>query len=300
MTYDMRQISSIILALFASVIVNHYFAWTQEGWLIISAIMMSLITRGNTLNRDFIYFVFLSLIAILVPPHQLMQIRYRIVDVSLGASIALVLNQWIFPVDLYREFRLGLLPILHALNAYLETIPLVLAHPHQAALLKEKKIDIQKTLIEKKGHYPEWVYAIGFNPGLRAGYRYFLIQIEKACEICFALHFLISDCSRKNMTIPFLDEMNHVLVKNSMLCLTLINHFNENPYPKFSTDSDFKQDILMLEEALQHAVPYSVEWLDLAPSTLPLVAIVRDLKDLREILLQLILSTHHEQPSKSN
>ena len=59
---------------------------------------------------------------------------------------------------------------------------------------------------------------------------------------------------------------------------------------------DYTSDIVELEKRLNNIVPANMELLDISADNLYLTAIVRDIKDLRGILLQLINSL----PSKTS
>ncbi len=139
-----------------------------------------------------------------------------------------------------------------------------------------------------QGTYPEWVYEVGFNPGLRSGYRFFLINLERIIEVFFSMDYLLS----QHINIVLLENMSDHLAlamqKNQELLGILIEYF-ENKKIK-NTQSDFTSDVAELEKALHRIVPDNLELLDTSPNYILLTALVRDFRDLRGLLLQLVMS----------
>lgn len=225
------------------------------------------------------------LIAVFLPVNAATFLQDRLVDSLLGALIAVVCAQIVFPVRTDVEFSQGVIPILQALATYTQTLAANVTSVHQAQL-NQQKSQVEIILQAQQETYPEWVYEVGFNPGLRAGFRYFLVHIERIMEILFSLHYLILQPFDRTTTQALLMQLATTMEKNQELLVILLEYFQYKKITPFTTD--FTSDIAQLERALQAIVPDNLEFMDISEHSLTLAALVRDSKDLRELLLQLV------------
>ncbi len=330
--YATRHAISIAIAIFLTVLLNHYFSMSHTAWMVITAWLVSQTSRGTPLKQISLFFlviiIMLSLLSwlntqlsvqslivmlaaiylltasllwikqpqsrfafyqtlfffvvfaiILLLSQQQEFLHDKVMDIFIGALIALFCNRLFSPLQFDREFSQGLLPLLQAMMDYCKAWSL--SHDHH--FLDEK---IAAALQAEDNHYPEWVYEVGFNPGLRSGSRFFLINIERVSEIFFSLQGLYSQKEVAKKSRPLAAAMTTCMESNGYLLKNLHDYF----FDKKVDDSgvNFTSDIVALEQALQNVVPNDLELLDVAPDYVALTAMVRDMKDLRRILLQLV------------
>ena len=256
-----------------------------------------------------IFFPIVLLLAIFSFEQTPQLIRHYVIDAVIGAAIGIVIGQCVFPIKLDKEFSEGLLPILRALFAYSQALTDGFQGKMSINQIADKKSQIesalqpfetaQKTRLLRangftrllrvyQGAYPEWVYEVGFNPGLRSGYRFFLINLERIIETFFSMDYLLSQHINIVLLENMSDPLTHAMQKNQELLGILIEYF-ENKKLK-DTQSDFTSDVAELEKVLHSIVPDNLELLDISPNYIFLTALVRDFRDLRGLLLQLVMS----------
>lgn len=316
-----------------TLIVNKY-SMTQEGWVLLSAFLVSQTTRGTALRQGLIYFLlivttliiasfltlflasawlfasvilawliaqtivlfnrplkFNALYPILVlliiyflasadRVYDPSDIYYRMLDVIIGSVLGLVFSQLPFSVQLEREFKQGILPILKSLAHCASQF--VTACQNKTVF---KDCPIEKVLL-KQENFPEWIYERGFNPALRSGFRFFLVHLERAMDIFSSLNYLLKQAIEEEYAKALAAPLKEAMQKNHELIEILIQYFKADTLANI--EADFTSDITALEDVLQEFVPSNLELLDISPSYLPLIGIVRDIKDLRKELLQLV------------
>jgi hypothetical protein len=240
-----------------------------------------------------IMFPILFMTATLSTNHVLETTQAKIFDIVIGSAIGFLCINLLSPMRAAKGFKEEVLPVLHLLHDYLEELALFLqrtrATPTQ---LFEKKMLIETTLTNQQGPYPEWVYEVGFNFGLRAGFRFFLIQLERIIEVAFSMEYFVF--SRID---PFLlENLLPLLVtamRNNQNMITLMIHYFSN-YPFQNSEHHFTEDIVALENALGQMLPHTLELIDISKSNLLIVGLVRNIRDMRELLLQLIMALPRE------
>lgn len=195
-------------------------------------------------------------------------LRDRISDGCIGGLIGLASSLLIFPFNPNIAFRQGIIPVLKKIHEYSRDLATI------------KKINLENALIFSP--YPEWVYETGFNPGLRAGFRFFLVHLEQTIDLYFALR----NHDITNQQLP--DEFARVFDNNSQLIAMLIDYFAMNQVVR--TDLDFTSDLIAMENVAKDLMPSNIEILDLAPEYLQISAVVHTVKDIRKQLLQLLMS----------
>src|SRR5690606_17377453 len=135
-----------------------------------------------------------------------------------GGIIGLCGSQLIFPARIAKEFRYGLTPVLYALRHYNEgIINTFIKHERNPKLLAGKRMQLENSLQASKSHYPGWVYEVGFNPGVREGYRFFLINIELLTESVFALANLAAQQTDSTIINVLVPSIKQAVQKNNEL-----------------------------------------------------------------------------------
>lgn len=199
--------------------------------------------------------------------------------VALGVIILLV--RIVFPIAYFTKLGQGIMPLLQSMVDYSS------AFRHEK-LLSEMEWQVQRALAAKSAKYPEWVYKRGFNPGLRSGFRYFLIHLECVAELYFSFNYWVMRPLEWTHYGDFRQNLVNVVHKNELLLQALIDFFSFNTLPQ--TDADFTSDMSALEASLDSHIPSSLELLDMSPDYIALTALTRNVRDTREQLLKLILA----------
>lgn len=233
----------------------------------------------------FLLFAFVLAIATLAPIRNQTSISDYLLSIGTGAVIGIAFNQFFFSIRLDSSFFQGVMPLLKALKQYSVTLTNNLRGEADIDLLEAQKLQIEKSMSIKYSLYPNWVYETGFNPGLRAGWRYFLIHLEQATELYFSLDFL----AHRRTDLSLLSEFISVAMQKNEELLGILIQYVESQQ-NIKVESDFTSDMTALEDALRRVVPNQIELLDISPDYIALTSLVRDLRDLRGILLQLVMT----------
>lgn len=184
-----------------------------------------------------------------------------------------------FSAQPYVVFSQSVAPILSSMQ---QTIALFIAN------LKNPLVNLNSisssTLLNAWQDYPEWVYDVGFNPYLRAGYRFFLIQLERSMQL-----IILIEASCRDQTIALDLELKEniimIMTNNIKLITELSACLIDKMRPQIAVDQ--LNDLASLDEMMQKKMPASLEALSLRDDLIKLTLLVRDIKDLRSSLLQL-------------
>lgn len=212
-------------------------------------------------------------------------IVYRFLDILLGGGIGIIGLLFLYPTKLGTAFRLGLIPLLNAMTELADAI-------HQAFLqqdfsqLTSARLQVERALARKP--YPEWAYAPGFNPGLRGGFRFFLLNIEQVADALVAMSYEAELRVAPNLLSPLVPDLTVSMACNRTLLQALYAYFKEDKLE--DKQADFTNDLPRLDEATREVVPNNLELLDIDPDYVTITAFVRHIKDIRERLLQLMMA----------
>lgn len=330
-SFSFRHACGVGLAVLIAFLANDYFSFSKEGWILLTAFIVSQTSKGAPLRQSLIslvaivaamviasllsmnaaltlaayvlvtgffvlsgylifmeeaefssrfysilYFSLILLAAICLPAHFQETMQGRFFDVGIGAVIGIACSQWVLPLRVESEFRAGLLPVLKALSDYSDAL---------AEHIFQRQQNLPRFPFVA---FPEWVYEAGFNPGLRSGFRFFLIHLERVADIFCSLTYLFSQPVEQDLLQKIEGDMLDAMQKNRELLTILTEYFAHNQIK--NTDADFTSDIAQLEKTLQSVLPESLEFLEISPQYITLTACVRDIKDMRELLLQLVMS----------
>lgn len=229
------------------------------------------------------------IIMIALSPNMLViPIEQKLLGAAAGGAIGMFSAWLIFPVRPYHEFRQGLAPLLRVLEKYVEAASRVLTRHGAISMLAEQHQAIETALTAQKSLYPGWVYELGFNPGLRSGFRFYLIHIERLIEIMTSLNVWLTASMTGGVTENISTAMSRSLQKNAELINLIKTYFRHDKLQDI--ESNFTDDITELEKVFHTIVPDNLELLDISPDYIKLTAMVRDIKDMRAQLLQLIMA----------
>lgn len=298
-----RQGIYFLLMIMIAIVVSHFLLSEIKKPLVIDIILASIFVISSFLtflfrplsNKLFLLSMFFSLILLmttLAPFKPMHLMNNRILDAFIGACIGMLSGFLVFPARIDVEFCQGLVPVLKAFVSYSRAVTEAFLKKNEITV-QQARITVEKVLQVQQGFYPEWVYEEGLNPGLSSGFRFFLVTIERISEILFSMHRL----TRYDIDISLLQILEQPVAKsvkrNEELFSVLIDYLSTGKIKE--TASDFIQDISELEKVLQNTIPVNLELLDISPDYVHITAFVRDIKDLRELLLQLIMALPTEK-----
>lgn len=200
-----------------------------------------------------------------------------------------LLVRWCWPVNYGNRFCRDVLPLLHSLVNYSAHI--------ESKLVQDKSLIQSQTFFSLDyTHYPEWAYESGFNHGLRAGFRFFLIYIERMTDLFIAIDFLTSR-SAVNQLLMEDGQLNQVVKKvlqtNVALLSVIIRYIESRAMPSVTFDA--MHDLTQLTDYISSHYADCINYLDVDPDNLAIITFSRDLHDLRVTLLQLIAALPRPQ-----
>lgn len=324
--------------IFFTTILNHFYSFSHEYWLLIGAFLVCFTTVGTPFRQTLLIcvtviaamfaaelltpglyaFFILAVIGswmLMVNPTRSMQgffltsvflliyfVTYSLtdtvhalfyeqaLDVLLGAGIGMLAMKLFSASTLPLKFSHGLLPVLQAMQKNTEILTHYFYDQTQLDSVMKSRIAVENALQRYESAYPGWVYEAGLNPGLAPGFRFFLIHLERIIETLFSIDYTLSQkdlaeniFSKNEIGI----QMAEAMQKNQELINLLMVYFQQNRYALIETD--FTADIAKLEASLQQGAPQNLEWLELSPDYLTLTILVRNIKDIRLGLLQLVM-----------
>lgn len=294
--YAIRRALSVGLAMVISLFVSRFLSDPSPGWLVITALVVSQTTRGTPLRQSFFYlfFIVIGVLGVSIFHPLLMDWAYAVV---MGGLIGIACGQLILPVRPFREFSQGLLPILQAIKSFNIELANLFVTGNGFNAVDLAKQEVEKALFTRYGMYPEWVYEVGFNRGLRAGYRFFLVNIERVTEIVFSLNLRASFLKDIELPQALAGELNIVLLKNNELLQQLESYLLSQTFTL--SHDDYTSDMAALEGKAKSYIPQRLDLLDTYPDAISLVVLLRDIKDMRQQLLALMLAATTKQDSKN-
>ena len=244
--------------------------------------------QNKTLFRIMLL-AFVLLIASLSPADSFQSMQAQVIDVTIGAAIGIICTFLILRIRFYKEFQQGVIPVLHAALQYSKlATDFFTRRENDDAKLSENKIAMEESLQIQYAGYPEWVYEVGFNPGLRSGFRFYLLNIERMVEILLSMDYLVKRGVGADLMTKIADDIEAAMQKNAELIEGLIEYFENNKLKAMT--ADFTSDVSALEKAVKRVIPGHLELLDIDPDYIILSAFVRNIKDLRKLLLQLVMA----------
>ncbi|MBV9576646.1 MAG: hypothetical protein JO149_08480 [Gammaproteobacteria bacterium] len=258
--------------------------------IIFILIVMYVFTKRPTLKIGRLCLIFFSVLFVVLMHAKFswVALQNSIIDMIIGSVIALLCRQVLFTDHSIDDFQDNMLLVSKAFIAYSNAFIDYFSHPEMnttALILARKQLQI---IWQAPNHYPEWIYEVGFNPGLRAGLRFFLVTIEQLAEVFFSLDYLISQPIEAELLSSLAQPIIFSLQQDRELIQMMIAFFSHQAWQQ--TTADLVTDIAELENKLQLIVPASLELLDVSVDYLRLTLLVRHIKDLRQLLLKLILA----------
>ena len=225
-------------------------------------------------------FAMAYLLAAFMPIDSMMQIKYRCADVVMGGVIGIASQLFIFPVRVGREFSGSLQPLLMEMSLYLRAY----SEFDPSRWREEKDKQLSRLIQTQTKYYPEWVYELGFNPGLRAGFRFFLIHLERVIDMIQAFDYL----SIETLPSEFHDALKSVVNVNADLVDLLSQALVKGA--KSMTLGEMKKDVEALNEISQKIMPGNFEILMHDEEAVSVLSLTRLAKDMRQVLLTLLLA----------
>jgi hypothetical protein len=227
------------------------------------------------------------IVATLWPANNEMMVANRLLMAAIGGAIGIFSSLLILPVRPYREFSLGLTPILSALIQYSgELEKFMLSDRAASKLLEVKLTKIEHVLCSPRNEYPEWVFELGFNHNLRSSFRCVLVQLDRITEAFFSLDYHVRQPMDPELLAELAPHLAVVLARNNEL-LKIIRGFFAGEVVS-NDHMNFTSDITDVYQSMRNVLPASVELLDVSTDYVNLAALARDVIDIREMLLQIV------------
>lgn len=184
-------------------------------------------------------------------------------------------NVLFWPVEAFKE---GVLAVLRCDRVYFSAFSESL-HGVPSSL-EAARLQLMKEIALPRGFYPEWVFARGFNANLRASYRYFLLTLDRVNDAILASHDLFQPAVDTDALRHCLPELKSIIRHHLALVDVLIVFFESGAWVDVSSPEG---DIVNLERGLEGRMR---SW-------------VRNQADIRDSLLQLIMTLPTNQPKEA-
>lgn len=201
-------------------------------------------------------------------------LRHRILDISIGTLIGILCSQFVFPIQHELLFKRNMFKVVQKLNAYAEA-------------LTQQIFSGNPLTANPFVNYPGWIYEVGFNPGLRSGYRFFLIHVERVHEILISINVGNRFNIRDDISAQLKPIAITTMKKNIELMQILEQYLADKAV---QIQGDYTSDIVELENTLAKVVPTQLELLDITDEYVALTNFAYDAKALRKVLLKLIMA----------
>jgi hypothetical protein len=277
-----RHALSMLIALLVAFIINFYFSISHEYLIPLAAIIVMLTSVGNLIYQGLKRFLLLIVITIILSVifASTSHLYARIGDICIGAVIGIVINLGVLPRRSDIEFRAALLPLLKAYSIYVVSIVDLLVQKNK------KEIEAQKINIEfQLQELPTWVYAKGFDSGLKKGHQYFLMKTYQVSEILFSMH----NIARNNFDNNIIKKVREPLQECAQCAHKFFNALQTVFELKRLTHGvdDFDSELAKLERKFNSLIPPNMELLDLPNQLVNFYEFIYALKDLRNALIKL-------------
>ncbi len=254
------------------------------------AIPITFFIVGNVAGTLTYYFLLMLIIAVIVHAPTWVLIQDRMINVGFGSLIGYLAGQIILPVNIAAQFRAGLQPMLRSLLDYLNVIASRIKHYYDPdGNMNVVTSRIELILSGGKEAYPEWVYAAGFNPALRAGFRFFLMRVERLMELLMSLNCIMDRINYHYIPEKAAHAIDQSMQKNAVLLDYVLNYIKSGKTLSV-LDGDDEKDIRQLEVDVAAILPESIESLDLFQDYIEVAALVYAVRDFRKTILQVVLA----------
>lgn len=132
----------------------------------------------------------------------------------------------------------------------------------------------------------EWVFAPGFSPGLRAGFRSYLLQIERTVELLHHLERSV-ECIKPDHEL-YACFISCMSVNKELL--HLLRAFFEGRGMQHDDTVDWMRDLQLLEQLIEKRCPSIARAVHIHARDLQLIDVMYACKELRQVLLQLAMA----------
>lgn len=238
------------------------------------------------LSAIFLFYVAYA-ITVYVQGVSMQTLRYQMLDVLIGSIIGLITMFIILPPKIIKDFNDGINILIHKLEV--NTLLLTRYFENKTSLneviLATDQVDA--TLSDCNSAYPDWVYDTGFNRELRGGFRFYLVTLDRVIEILHSINVMLPefDALLFEDMLPYFEKS---MLINHKILSSLHHYFAHGK--KDNLTLDWKEDIVALEKTIQDFFPASEELIEISPQFYIVTALLREIKDLRRLLLDLLLA----------
>jgi hypothetical protein len=279
---SVRRVLSVLFALLVALVLEHYFSHSHDYLMPLAAVFVMLTSVGNLIYQGILRFILLMIFVIILswlfPPLALL--NARIYDVCIGSLLGIIVNLMVLPRHADAEFRNAILPIFEAYKDYFSEMMNSIFEKNENAM-EAKQIALEKSL--KK--LPSWVYAQGFDLGLKRGHQYFSMKIHHIAEILFAMHHHARFRFDRELLTDMREDVLECANKITGFLAALITVFELKKLKEGV--EDFEHELTDLDRKFQSLLPVNAELLDMSSEDSHFYAIIYGMQDLRKALLKL-------------
>lgn len=300
-----------------------FFSFSHQGWMVVTLLAMLFCSLGTgvrlVLLRCMVMLAALFVSAVCreitflpvglalfcvslfaVSPILFGQEKEQASSYLLFSSVLLLSNFMSADASFYAQ-AIDILIVSGVMVCFETILTVFLIKPVFIQLLEQSFVYLQDMIVHitrferaaKTSHFPlyllqqrvaDWVFARGFSPGLRGGYRHYMLQIERAIELFELIQY----------KAPLLVEYPEVrssflsVMSNQQLLLASLSDFFSKRGSLFDA-ADWMHDINELECVIESRLPSHLSLLHLDSQPLILIELLRACKDSREVLLQLVM-----------
>lgn len=270
---------TIIASLFL-VVASHTLFPSHAGLVLFSMTLLACIVSMMLLEIKFsdecMVFALCLLFANLMQVHA--NFQDPLMDVLLVASLMLVISMLVTLFSIKQAFiQLMLYHIDHLIN--------MIDRVHDHALSRKRFMFVFNDNLQQD---TGWIFALGLSPGLRAGFRYYTLQIERAIELLYGIQKIAHEIKQDEEMTQCFD----LLMSNNKTLLSLLRAFFKTG-SLFSDTEDWLQDIVLFEKLIEQTLPAHAATLHFHARDLTMIELLRYCKDLRQVFLQLLMALPH-------
>lgn len=183
------------------------------------------------------------------------------------------LYELFWPVD---AFKTSVLCLLRAAHQYFIVYSEAF-HEQDGEAVRDALCRLMQEAALPRGQYPEWVFARGFNPGLRASFRYFLLQMDRLIDLIVASDYAYRvhiDTETKRKVSPVLKP---VVQQHCLLLEVLMGYFEKSSWQEVPSREDDLLDLVSMADTTFHQQTKTRLWM-------------QQHQDIRDCLLRLVAS----------
>jgi len=257
---------AVLLTAHICVELSQLFNFPVLFWLTLILGLLSLLIFEVTFASVAMMFVMCLLFTNFMPWADLQD---QVLDVFIASAIMLILSSIVTLITIRKAF----------INLMLQYIDYLIVLVDNIHAPHAKSLSTLIALNNSLQHNTKWVFSLGFSPGLRAGFRFYLLEIERAIE-------LLLNLNQERCDPELVACFNESMFVNKQMLQILRDFFRGHHLT--NTPLDWMQDIIQFEHAMKKSLPNVQHSVYIHYHELAMIRLFKNAKDLRLIFLQLL------------